>query len=105
MFIYYDIVNNINNKEATLHSTGGVEAAASATAEIDREIANCTLDLGNQVRRVVKRETRTIFVRGSGKESSLDWGMLLLFASYWSLLNFRMSIVAFPLGLTTFYHF
>ena len=25
--------------------------------------------------------------------------MLLLFASYWSLLNFRMSIVAFPLEL------
>ena len=28
--------------------------------------------------------------------------MLLLFASYWSLLNFRMSIVVFPLKVSTF---
>ena len=42
--------------EITIHTTGGAEAAASATAEIDREIANCTLDLGNQVRRVVNEK-------------------------------------------------
>ena len=50
----------------------------------------------------------------SNQESTMDavdWSLcfylmvLLLFASYWSLLNFRMSIVAFPLELTTFYHF
>ena len=35
-------------------------------------------------------------------EAPTRW-VLLLFASYWSLLNFRMSIVAFPPKLSTFY--
>jgi len=40
--------SNGRKKHKADKSLGGAEAAASATAEIDREIANCTLDLGNQ---------------------------------------------------------
>ena len=35
-------------------------------------------------------------------ERNLNYEVLLLFTSYRSLLNFRMSLVAFPLELSTF---